>query len=77
MPTLHSRTIRAVWVHVDKELVGDPAVRGKPGSEAQHREHLVTVVVLYDGTDGGDCLLVAVGRGTDVVQRVRLRRVSI
>ena len=34
------------------KLMGDPAVRGKLGTEAQRREHLVAVVVLDDVTHG-------------------------
>lgn len=70
--TLYTSTVRTVRVHVDEELVRHSAIRWQSRAKAQHGKHLVTVVVLYDRADCGDRLLVAVGRGTDVVQGRRL-----
>lgn len=75
--TLNSCAVRAAGVHVDEELVTDSAVGREPSTEAEYGEHLVTVVVLDDGADGCDRLLVAVWRRPDVVQRVWLRRVPV
>lgn len=50
-----------------------------PAAESVNREHLVVVVVLQDGSDGQDGLLVLVqcAVGLDVVEALRVRRHSV